>query len=206
MTDPEKCDYIAIGLPMPVSIFGALGDLIDKAWPGAAIITNPEAAGVPTDVRRRIGYSRDVALLQIPRKVAKRVTKKAAAEIVATHAPAAAAEDLDFLGMDDEWVRMAPPEELCLFIGGIGKRVLDGFEDAVNYVEWEVTDKESRQRCVLSFARSKGQTPAALRTKAEKELADARDKMRALADALARGVADVHAAEEELRALAGERA
>lgn len=43
----KKHDYIAIGLPLPVTVVGALGGLLDKAWPGATIITNPHAAGVP---------------------------------------------------------------------------------------------------------------------------------------------------------------
>lgn len=190
-------DYIAIGMPIPVTVFATLGDLISKAWPGAVIITDPEAAQVPADVRRYVGYSRDVSLLRIPKRAPKRVSKKAAEEIADANAREADGEPVDFMGFHSEenstWVRMAPPEELGAFLSDVGIRLLDSVEGAINYVEWECVDRETHARTVLSVARSKGQTPGALRKRAE---ARVEDLERALHVALAHARGEVECADD----------
>lgn len=194
----ERHEYISLGLPLPVDVFATLGDLINKAWPGASIITDPENAGVPQRVRSQFGWGHgsQYQLIRIDTgRAPKRVSKKAATEVV--EANAAETEPLDFLGFDDEgWVKMAPPEELSLHLGAIGRRLLECYPDAINYVEWQIVDREdNHRRYVLSVARSKGQTPGALRQKAEEENARLRELLRE-----ARGYARDHGTPEDFGA------
>lgn len=200
-------EYIAVGLPLPINIVATLGDLIDKAWPGAQIITNAEGAGVPIDVRNRWPV-RDFMLIAVPKRAPKRVSKKDAAAAAAANDLEPGEEAADLTGLDDEWVTIAPPEELGAFLGAAGRHMLAAFEDATNYVEWEVIDRETGERTVLSVARSKGQTPGALRVKAEEQLAALRARVTAKTTPAAEEVPYVivkHAVEETNRALGFDR-
>lgn len=174
MTTPDPhADWhtIRVAGPLPMGVAGALMQLIGSAWPESVIDTSGRG-----DRRRprRVHYGQDALVMLVPPKAAKRVTKKAAKAI---RAEAEEAEETgELFGFDGGWVKIAPPEELGLYLGSVAKAMLDAHEDAVNYVEWEVRDRESLERTVLSVARSKGQTPHALRMAAEAE----RDQVRAL--------------------------
>lgn len=168
-----RYEYVVVGLPLSVTTFATLGDLMNKAWPDATIITDPQKAGVPRDVRAAHSAMGRAQIIRIDTtRAPKRVSKAAARAVVDENARAEDACDedaVDFLGIEDEWVRMAMPEDLSLLLGSIANRLLEGTEGAVNYVEFVVHDKETGAATVVSCARSKGQTPHALREKAEKE-------------------------------------
>lgn len=172
---------IRVETPLPMEVAGTLMQLIGTAWPDAQI---------RTDGGRMAFGGRALTMLVDHRRRPKKVTKKAAKAIVgqnadqADEAAAAGVGDAEFLGFDDGWVSMSAPEELQLHLASVCMHLLDGNEDAVNYLEWEVrtraTDDAPARSFVLSAARSKGQTPHALRTRAETELADLRAQVRDL--------------------------
>lgn len=186
---PDTADWaqINVELPLPLEVAGALMELIGTAWPDAMVSTE-----------RRFGdFNGDRALsMRVNhRRRPKKVSKRKAAAIVgqnadqADEATAAGVGDADFLGFDDGWVSLAAPAELSLHLGSVCAHLLDANEDAVNYLEWEVRepardDGTPGARYVLSAARSKGQTPHALHTRARDELADLRAKIHKEARAL----------------------
>lgn len=181
MTDTTGWAEIRVATPLPMEVAGTLMQLIGAAWPDAQVRTD----------RGRGTFGDDYALTMLVdhRRRPKKVTKKAAQVIVGEQnatrdeADAAGVGDSDFLGFDDGWVSTSAPEELSKFLGGIAHQLIGHYEGAVNYLEWEVhvqPEGEARASYVLSIARSKGQTPGALRTKAEEELADARAQLAAI--------------------------
>lgn len=165
---------IRVETPLPMEVAGTLMQLIGTAWPDAMVRTDAgRALTMVVDHTRR------------PKKVTKKATKAIVAGQAAEQdeAVAAGVGDSDFLGFNDGWVTLAPPEELSLHLGAVCARMLESAEGAVNYLEWEVRepardDGTPGARYVLSAARSKGQTPHALRTRAETELADLRARLR----------------------------
>jgi hypothetical protein len=176
----EKFDFIALGMPMPVDVFATLGDLINKAWPGADIIVDAAAAGVPPEVMNQLGIGwggiRGAQIIRIPTsRKGRRIAKRDAQAIVEENTRELDAEDgrLNFEGFSESGVGFSGmPEELQLRLGDKGMAILAAHEGAINYVEWEVRATDGTG-AVLCIARSKGQTAHALRTKAEDKIARA---------------------------------
>jgi len=158
--DPHK-DWteIRIATPLPMDVAGTLMQLIGTAYPSAVIVSTP-AGGM---------FDREYALVMKvdPAQRAKRVTKKQAEEAK----PDDIEHETDFLGFDNGWISASPPEELGLYLGEIAHQMFTSTDGAINYVEWEVRAGE-QDRYVLSVAKSKEQTPHALRTKAEARVAE----------------------------------
>ena len=143
---------IRITYPLALSIAGPLCQAIGTLWPGAMVSTTES----------------DALVMTVPDKGPQRLTKKAAREILG-------ADDHDHDGAitrsgpgkltvtpDDAW------DELALFA-----YVVLTASGAINYVEREVTDRETGERFVVIAARSPGQTPHVLRMKAERGLQEA---------------------------------
>lgn len=169
--DKENWTPIRIEAPLPLDLAGALMQLIGTAWPEAVVT---ESSGY-----RKFGLE-----MLVPPRQKHKVTKREADAIRDETAPTDADATAEFLGFrwDDEghaWLSMAPPEDLCLYLGEIGHRIIEAYADAVNYLEWEIRTKDGDNRYVLSVARSKGQTPGALRKKAEAVV----ERLRALLEA-----------------------
>lgn len=195
MTKP-RYSYIRLGVPLPADVFATLLMLIGKAWPDAAIISDPERAGVPREFWPRWSSGEQLIRVDTARRP-KAVSKKAAQEAVAEHA----AEEGEYVPTtsgigDDGWVKLSAPEELSHLLGAMCHRILEGTEGVVNYLEWEVGDAETGTRTVVSAARSKGQTPHALRQAAEQS----NDQLRA---ALSVALAHAEGRIEDPEALAG---
>jgi hypothetical protein len=188
----EEYDYIALGMPMPVDVFATLGDLISKAWPGADLIADPVAAGIPEKVAAAFGGgwgSPKMQLVRIPKHRGRRVSKKEAQAIAAENHNELGDDEtrLNFHGFETTEhgtsVGLSGAEELQHQLGALGLAILDQTEGAINYVEWTIIDKETDRRAVLCVARSKGQTAHALRTRAEDKIARARALLDAHDDA-----------------------
>jgi hypothetical protein len=183
---------------MPMDVAGTMMTLIGSAWPTAVIDTTG---------RHLPPYTRDGLVMLIdPRQRARKVSKKAAREIQQEHARGEGEEAARFLRLKDGTLTMTAPEELMLHLGDVAHVICQGAAGD-NYIEWEVRAQPvdaPEQTYVLSIARSKGQTPHALRTRAEAELDALRARVRALADSMERGLVEDEACASEVRALIGE--
>lgn len=178
MPEP-RYSYIRIGLPLPVDVFATLGNLIDKAWPGADIITDPEKAGVPREFWPGWRGGEQLIRIDTTRKP-KAVSKKAAQETAAENYVEDDEERLTTGGIDEDgWVKMSAPEDLQMHLGLVAHTILEGTQGALNYLEWQMSDPDGNTT-VLSVARSKGQTPHQLRMKAEAERDELREAVREL--------------------------
>lgn len=172
--DPnETKDWTSIRIeaPLPLGVAGALMQLIGQAWPEAVI--------VPVD-SNRWGEKYGLSMKVPPNKGARSLSHETTNEIRADVDDDAVA--MNFLGfdIDDEsnaWLKVAPPEDLCLFLGEIGKRIIESNEKAVNYIEWAIRTKDGDEY-VLAVGRSKGQLPGALHKEAQAEV----ERLRALLD------------------------
>jgi hypothetical protein len=144
---------IAIKLPLPMSVSGSLMKLIGAAWPEAQLADNH--GGMLSGDRHMV--------IRIPDAPAKELGEDDIA--LAVVAPGEDDVDLTELGPNDISLRR-PKEVTAMMLHAI----LEGFRenpDAVNYLENEVLDPATGNRYVLTFARSKGQTPHELRMAAE---------------------------------------
>lgn len=182
-------EYVAIGLPLPVSMVAALGDLFERAWPGTTIITDPEGAGVPAHLR--YGGPRDRMLLKVPARAPKRVSKANARAIAEEHARPEDDPDLDLASIAaDGTMSLSAPEQLLHALAPIAEAVLTD-SDAANYVEMPVRHPDHDGTLLITVARSTGQTPHELRQAAVRERDEAREVLRAVwACAVGAGVDD----------------
>lgn len=165
-------DYIALALPMPVTVMATLGDLMEKAWPGASIITNPRAAGVPEKVLRTLPSSGQHMLVRIDRRAPKPVSKRAAQQIADENARA-----------DDDTYLTEPINSKGEFALSAPERLLDALAPIVeailtndagpNYLEMPVRHPDHGE-AVITVSRSQQQTPHALRAQAEARIERAR--------------------------------
>lgn len=171
-----RYEYLRIGLPLPLTVIGPLGDLIDKAWPGAAVITDPEKAGAPPQFWNAWRRSEEMLVRIDVSKAAKRVTKKAARE----HAEAYDDPDRDDDGLtfggfkEDGTAQMSAPERLTEFLAPLVEAVLAD-EQIINYLSWRIVGRPdgplAGKAAFVSVARSEGQTPHEMHM-AEKARAD----------------------------------
>lgn len=157
-SDTEDWTSIRIEGPLPAMVASALMRMIGEAWPESVIKGN-STYGLALDMKIP------------PGKSAKTVDDEFLAEL--RKGADEAVEDLTFLGFREGWVAFAPPEEMCLELGSIAHAIMTGYhEEIVNHLEWEVKtgNEPGDPRYVLSISRSKGQTPLAMRKKAEAEV------------------------------------
>lgn len=197
-TDTAGWTPIVVVGSMPMDVAGTLMTLIGSAWPSARIDTTG----------RHLPYSTASGLVMLidPKERPRHVTKKGARAIQQQHARAEGEESAQFGRIKDGTLSLQAPEELMLHLGDVAHIICDNLAGE-NYIEWEVRAQPvdaPEQTYVLSIARSKGQTPHALRTRAEIELNAVRVRVRALADAMARGLVEDEACASEVRALIGE--
>jgi hypothetical protein len=163
--DPTR---IAIDLPLPLDVAGTLSALIGLAYPSAKIDTRGG---------RQLWFMVDGAdRARMPGK------KRAAA--VKEYAPEDPVEGGDVTHVDGTGWSVAPHEDVALALADMVTRILDADGEAgENYLEWQLSDrKDPSKQYVVYAARSKAQTPHALRTAAERALAQCQ---RELADARA---------------------
>lgn len=202
MTDePDTSDWIPVVLvgSMPMDVAGTMMTLVGTAWPNAVIDTTG----------KHLPYSTASGLVMLidPKQRPRKVSKAAARAIQQEHALAPGEQAAQFLRLKDGTLSTEAPEELMLHLGDVAHVI---FEHAAgdNYIEWEVRAQPvdaPEARYVLSVARSKGQTPHAMRARAEAELEDLRARVRTLAAAIDKGlVAGDDACASEVRALVGE--
>ncbi|HEY1178473.1 MAG TPA: hypothetical protein VGF17_20140 [Phytomonospora sp.] len=173
-TDPHA-DWapIVVGGPLPMDVATTLMQLIGAAWPSAVIDTSGRHAG-----QLSRWDSPALVMLIDPKARAKRVTKKQVAE--AKQYDDGEGGSLVAITEEDGHtvVKMGDtPEELQLFLGGVAHDLFAQI-GGDNYVEWTVRTGDGAHTYVLSIARSKRQTPHALRTKAEKDLEELRAAVR----------------------------
>jgi hypothetical protein len=157
MLAPELKDGevdVRIRTPLPGRVLLTLGNLIEASWPGAQLVD-----GEAGEVTFRINKGARTA-----------VADEAAAALRVEPEE----EDLDIHSLGSSGVSMANPIGLAVTLM---ENMRDSFAenpDAANYLETTVRDPESGARYVLIFAKSQAQTPHEFRTKAEKNLATAR--------------------------------
>jgi hypothetical protein len=157
---PETTTDIKVATPLKSSVLLTLGNLIDAAWPGSQLVTNDERY-------------RDQVIF--------RIDNAARVDIADAEAEALRIEpgefEVDIVALGPEGVKTLTPE----FIGSnflpVIKEAFEQNPEAENYLEFTLIDKEDHQRYLLTFCKSKYQTPHELRMKAEQELADARSQI-----------------------------
>lgn len=166
-TTPDTRGWVRIEVraPLPMDMAGTIMQLIGTAYPSARIDT-------------RAGFDTAIAMLVDPHERARRVTKKDARALRARNE--AGGDDIEgaqFQGFDGDSLLITPPSELQLFLGEIAHRIFTGYEEdagepLLNYLEWQVATPAG-DGYVLCVARSKQQTPHALRERAERDLSRA---------------------------------
>lgn len=170
MSESPAYTYLQIGLPLPLPVVSALGDMVSKAWPDAAIITDPVGAGVPAEYHSR---TPQLLIRLDTSKAPKRVTKEtaSAAALQAAGDPDGFAE-LATISADGA-MNVRTSEEVRRHIGeSLAVAMLDA---GPNYVEWQMELPSTGERLVLVAARSPKQTPHELRMAAEARLDRIRD-------------------------------
>lgn len=201
MTERDTSDWtpIVIRGPLPMDVAGTLMTLIGTAYPSAVIDGSGE------HLRGWGSAERAFVLLIDPKERARTVSERAAAE-AKVDAEDAPGDALGFTAENDAAIlHTSAPEDLCRILGGYAHHIFEAMAGD-NYIEWEVRHQPEGQayysRYVLSVARSKGQTPHALRTKAQGELDQLRAAVRELADDLE---ADCPGAPDKHRTCVGAR-
>jgi hypothetical protein len=163
----EPVTRLAIDLPLPLDMVGTVMGLIGAAYPTAKLDTR--------------GGHQLVAL--IPESARARKVSKKAAEALKEPAPDDPTENGDLASINaDGSFGLIPHEEVRMRLAEMMARVLDADGGAgENYIEWAVHDLEDpSNRYVLYAARSRKQTPHALRQRAEADLAAARAEVEQL--------------------------
>jgi hypothetical protein len=145
---------VRVRTPLAGSVMMTLGRLIDAAWPGAQLVD-----GEPGEVVFRITTAAKTAV-DDSEAAALRIEPEG--------------EDLAIHRLGPSGVSMANPAGLAAFLLENMKAAFAENPDAANYLETQVVDPDTWSRYVLIFAKSKDQTPHELRTRAEENLATAR--------------------------------
>ena len=165
MSDDDKTDDktdVRIGLPLPMDITGTLLNIIGLTWPGTVVKTGEGPSydrhmvlGIPNSQRHKSA------------KAAEKYTKRKQFLNADTES--------DLTNLDPSGVSFTWPEYLAKTWVNLARECWEKFPDAKNYLESTVLDRETKQEYVFYVARSKGQTPHALRDAAEKRLQAVRD-------------------------------
>jgi hypothetical protein len=159
-TASEDTVDIKIATPLPSSVLLTLSALVDAAYPGSSWVGNDDRHTNQVIFRINNDARRDVS------------TEEAAA---LRHEPGDG--DVDITALGPEGVSMLTPLEVAANLLPVIKTTFAGFPDAENYLEMPIHDPSDGNRYLLTFCRSRWQTPHELRMKAEKDLADARGRI-----------------------------
>lgn len=157
MRAPELNDGevdVRIRTPLPGSVVLTLGNLIEAAWPDAQMVD---------------GESGEVTF-RIKKTARTAVTDEEAAALRVEPEE----EDLDISSLGPSGVSLANPVGLAINLLENMKASFGENPEAANYLETTIRDPEDGSRYVLIFAKSQAQTPHELRTRAEANLARAR--------------------------------
>lgn len=163
---------IRIGLPLPFDVVASLSYAFDAMYPDSKIKTS--------------AHPGEMVILIDDEHRRPRVGKKKLRDAKVT--AEAGIADVQVLGWEDDHLALSTPEELSLMLAAPCAHLIAAFEDAVNYVELEV--EHDGNRYTVAACRSRGQTPHALRMKAEQERDEARaevDRLRAELEAVRGG-------------------
>ncbi|HEX9088891.1 MAG TPA: hypothetical protein VF867_15340 [Arthrobacter sp.] len=158
---PDTTIDIKVSTPLPSNVVMTLGALIDAAWPDSQLAFNEDR--FTNQVIYRINNASRRA---VPDE-----------EAAALHVEPAT-DGIDIIGLGPEGVSMLTPSQVAANLLPVIKTAFEEFPDAENYLEMPIIDPETHHRYVLTFARSKEQTPHALRMVAEAALVTARDETR----------------------------
>lgn len=181
---------IAVRLPLPLGVAGAIMELVGTAWPGSTIV--PQEGGGLFGPRELVMAIGDHDPVPVDPAEARALAEKA--------------------GLDGPMLEKFGPDGLSLsgteaFNEPLVKACTAGFAanpDAVNYLEYELMRSDDDRRYVVIFARSKGQTPHELRQAAEQRFVDAEAAVQVLLGQGAGGSFEdgVRAALEAIRGVA----
>ena len=157
----DRLDWtpISVAGPLPRQVVMTLVQLIGSAWPDAVI-----------DERAR--PRRALTMLVYLNAAPHPVSVEAATRI-----------RLRSDGSVDEG---SLPRDLLAHLGSLASRVVGALPDEADYLEWEVhapgagVDGEEDESFIVSVARSASQTSHACRVRAEQELAELKEQLRAL--------------------------
>lgn len=159
-TAPEDTVDIKIATPLPSSVLLTLSALVDAAYPGSSWVGNDD---------------------RHTNQVIFRVNNAARRDIPTEDAAALRVEpgdgDVDVTALGPEGVSMLTPLEVAANLLPVIKAEFEKFPDAENYLEMPIHDPSDGNRYLLTFCRSKRQTPHELRMKAETDLAEARERI-----------------------------
>lgn len=155
---------IDIKLPLPIDVVSTLMLLIGSAYPNATMVEQGR-------YDYRMGF-------KIPAgSRAKKISKTAAAKM---KQDASELEGFEVTEASPNGFAWATPERVANMLREVLETSFAENPDAANYLEWEVRSGDSKQHYLLTFCRSKGQSPHALRMAAEAKLAVAEARIREL--------------------------
>lgn len=154
---------IQINLPLPIDVVSTLMLLIGSAYPDATLTEQGRWDN-------RMGF-------KIPAGArAKKISKAAAAKLKQD----STGQDFDVTEAGPQGFAWAMPEHVADMCREVIETAFKDNPDAANYLEWVVKSSDGTGRYVLTFCRSKNQTPHALRTSAETKLAAAEARIKEL--------------------------
>lgn len=163
---------IRIGLPLPMDVASTVLQIIGKTYPGTVIAKDSEN-------KRR--YKREI-VLEIPDDERHNTPKAKKKYLKWRRGLQKWDSDITQLGPDG--VSVAPFEWLAKQWAVMAQRSFELEPAAVNYLEGQVFTKDVPGRFVFYIAKSDRQTPHELRTIAETQLADTREQLQFLTEAL----------------------
>jgi hypothetical protein len=155
---PETVIDIKVATPLPSNVVLTLGALIDAAWPGSELAVNEDR------FTHQVIFRIDNA--------ARRPLDDA--DAAALHVDPVG---IEVSSLGPEGAAVITPVEIAANLLPTIQAAFEKFPDAENYLEMPVHDRSDGHRYLLTFARSKDQTPHELRVRAERELADARGRI-----------------------------
>lgn len=154
---------IEINLPLPIDVVSTLMLLVGSAYPDATL----------TDQGR---YGRKLGFKIPAGSRTKKLSKTAAAKLKQD----GTGFDFDVTEAGPQGFAWAMPEHIADMCRDVIETAFKDNPDAANYLEWVVQSSDGTGRYVLTFCRSKTQTPHALRMAAEAKLATAEARIKEL--------------------------
>ncbi|WP_026535765.1 hypothetical protein [Arthrobacter sp. H14] len=148
---------IRIATPITSSVLLTLGQLIDAAWPGAQMATNED----PTV---------NQIVFRVDHASRTDVTDERAKSLVTDPDPDG---DLELHNLGPDGVSIRTPSDVAAALLPVLESSFEVHSSAANYLEIPVHNPDTGHRYLLTFCRSKGQTPHNLRMQAEEKLEQA---------------------------------
>jgi uncharacterized protein (DUF2267 family) len=158
---PEADDHITvdIALPLPSDVVTTLINVVGLAYPGTMIDVSGE----------RVRTEREMLRLRIPQ--GERNRDSASREAIANAKRCSVDEHEATLTSFRDTLAAQTPQQVSEILGSIAAQIFVDNPTALNYVQTEMSarDPADQHRYVVIVAKSDGQTPHALRRKAEIE-------------------------------------